>query len=126
MSVSASVVNQKFDEEVDALRIVIPAKVGIQNPGDSLDSGSRPLDGLGRNDGRTYVTNFRLRTLADESFFALSFESFADFETFTKITAAADASDNIRGGPFREEIGVQECDGLAAQETVAATHGRVR
>ncbi len=56
----ASVLSLKFDEDVGALRIVIRAKLvpagfkrgaGIQNSCYSLDSGSRSLCGLGRNDG---------------------------------------------------------------------------
>ena len=56
----AGVLSLKFDEDVGALRIVIRAKLvpvgfkrgaGIQNSRYSLDSGSRPLCGLGRNDG---------------------------------------------------------------------------
>ena len=51
----AGVLSLKFDEDVGALRIVIPAKLvpagfkrgaGIQNSYYSLDSGSRPLCGL--------------------------------------------------------------------------------
>jgi len=57
----------------------------------------------------------------DESFFALPLQSFADFETFQKITAAADAPDNIRRWPFSEEIGFSEGDGCAAQETTVTT-----
>lgn len=56
--------------------------------------------------------------LADESFFALSSDRFANVETFAKITAAADAPDNVRGWLFSEEIGFPECDGCAAHKTV--------
>jgi hypothetical protein len=58
--------------------------------------------------------------LADESFFALPPDRFANFDTLTKITVTADAPDDIRGWPFSEEIGVRERDGCAAQETVTA------
>ena len=39
--------------------VVIPAKAGIQDVETRLDSGSRPLRGLGRND----AANLRLATL---------------------------------------------------------------
>jgi len=58
--------------------------------------------------------------LADESFFALPSDRFANFDTLTKITVTADAPDDIRGWPFSEEIGVPKRDGRAAPETVTA------
>ena len=48
---------RKSDKKLSDPSIVIPAHAGIQNLSDLLDSGSRQLRKLGRNDGNTYTTN---------------------------------------------------------------------
>ena len=56
--------------------------------------------------------------LADESFFALSAHRLANLEAPAKVAGAADTPDNIRGWPFREEIGLPQFECPAAKETV--------
>ena len=56
--------------------------------------------------------------LADKSFLALPLDRFANLKALAKVARAADTSDNIRGRPFREEIGFLECEYPAAMETV--------